>query len=342
MRPWYTRSMRCLPAILLIALMAAPLCAQRFQLKGEDKDFRADLVRLEDGQVTYRQGRREHAAHIDDFVPASAFQIKRHFTGDAPAARLELARFALHRGLYEDARETAAALAGGEHGPAANGVVEVARVLEADRLLERARKALDELDVETAQPLLNTVVEKFSDTPGAPEAEVLLGALEHVRLAIRARELEQEARAAQEEADAAQAEKRKPIDVWLGELEEQVETVRKLKEEADENCRAGEVFKGLPKYEDAVESLKRIRKSVADNRGILTFPGQDERADEIDDGARRLIVDCYYPWSYYLYRMARYRPAGTVCDHGLRMDPKDTRLLGLRATINEAYDPLED
>ena len=144
------------------------------------------------------------------------------------------------------------------------------------------------------------------------------------------------------DADAEERKKRAPIDDWLSELEGQVRTNEELKLEADKNCLENAVLTGLPKYENVVQSMQSLRESLAKNRDLLTYRGQDGHADRIDGKARQLIIECYYQWAYQLYKIARYDVAATVCKHGIAMDPKDRRFLSLKVDIDDMYDPLED
>lgn len=331
---------------MLSALLAQGVLAEdvRVTLKGEDKDTRVTLVQLEGREVTYRKGRREHTVNIDDFIPESAFLVKSTFASNDPESRMDLARFAMHRGLFEEGRKVAQRVAQEHedyHDRAAR-LAETARILQADKALAEAEEALDARDTEKAEPLLKGVIEDFPDTPAGAKAEVLLGTLRRVELEKRALELEKEAREAQQEADEQEQRRRAPIDDWLSELSAQVAEQEELKREADEDCASGRTFRGLPKYQDAVEALKTVRKALEENRDLLTFRGQDERADGIDENARQLMIECYYNWGRYLFQTGAYRTAATVCERGLAMDPKDRRLLSLKVDIDEWYDPTAD
>lgn len=334
---------RALALFALITALAAPLWAVKLKLKAEDKEFEGDVVRLDEDQVTYRKGRREYTVPLDDFEAASQFTIMQTVSGDDGESQLALARFALHRGLFRQARETAdraARLEGFRE--QAERISATAFVLEADVLLDEAIVALDAKDVATARPLLERVMSGFPQTPAATKAEILIGTLNRVELEVKAAELEQAARKAQAEADAEERKKRAPIDDWLGELEAQVGKNEELKKEADDDCRGNAVLTGLPKYENVVKAMQNLRESLQKNRHLLTYRGQDGHADRIDDKARKLILECYYQWAYQLYRMGRYDVAATVCKHGIAMDPKDRRFLSLKVDIDDMYDPLED
>lgn len=330
----------------MILLLAAPIFAQdvRVTFKGEDDDDKIELISLEGRTLTFKNGSKPETVSIDDFVPESAFLIKQTFSGNDDEARLELARFALHRGLFEKARNLADQLAesSDEFRDQGARLGETARTLQADAMLNQAEKALDERDTEMAKPLLERVMEQFPDTRASVKSEVLLGTLRRVELEVRALELEKEARAAQQEADEEESRRRAPIDDWLDELSAQVATQERVKEQGDAENAEGKLFRGLSRYEDAVEALKKIRKSLNDNRDVLTFQGQDARADDIDKSARDLMIECYYIWAKYLFESGTYRTAATVCRHGIALAPKDRRLLSLKVDIDLWYDPLDD
>lgn len=328
-----------LAIILLVFAFAAPLWAVRVKLVTEDKDFEAEIIALDGDKVTYKKGRKEYTASLADFEPESQFAIMDDRTGNLGDELIGLARFALHRGLYKQARETArkAGLLDG-YKDRADRLSEIAFVLEADASLELAIEALDAKDVEKARPLLQEVVSQFGGTPAAIKADILLSTLKRVELEVRAAELEKEAKKAQDEADADEQKKRRPIDDWLTELSEQVDTHSKTKLEADKDCGENNITRGLPKYENAVEALNTIRSNLAKNRNLLKYRGQDANADRIDEKARRLIIECYYSWTYYLYRAQRYDVAATVCAKGIALDPKDRRFLSLKVDIDEYYD----
>lgn len=334
---------RVLTLLALVFALAAPLWAVKLKLKAEDRDFEADIIRIVDGEVTYRKGRKDFTAPLEDFEPESQFTAMQAVTGTDGESLLKLARFALHRGLFRQARETAERAARLEgFAEQAARISETAHILEGDVLLDEAIAALDAKDVEKARPLLERVLANFPDTPAAVKADILLGTLKRVELEVKAAELEKEAKKAQAEADAEERKKRAPIDDWLSELESQVSTNEDLKKEADQNVLEKAVLTALPKYENIVKAMKTLRESLAKNRDLLTYRGQQGHADRIDDKARRLILECFYQWGYQLYLMGRYDVAATVCKQGIEMDPKDRRFLSLKVDIDDMYDPLED
>jgi hypothetical protein len=335
--------MNRLIVIALVFAFAAPLWAVKVKLREDDKDFNADIVKVEDGKVTYKKGRKEYTVPLADFELESQFAIMDDQTGNLGPELIGLARFAMHRGLYEHARETAKkAMFDDAVKDAAQRLSDVAFILQADAALDKAIEALDAKDVEKAGPLLQGVKKDFAGTPAALKADILLGTLKRVELEVKAAELEKEAKKAQAEADADEQKRRRPIDEWLTELEEQVATHTKTKQEADKDCIDNNISRGLPKYENVVEALKTIRENLTKNRKLFKYRGQDQHADRIDGKARRLIIECFYSWAYNLYRAQRYDVAATVCARGIKMDPKDRRFLSLKVDIDEYYDPLED
>lgn len=334
---------RVLTLLALIAALAAPVWAVKLKLKGEDKDFEADIIRIADGEVTYRKGRKDYTVPLENFETESQFLAMQSVAGNDGESLLKLARFAMHRGLFAQARATADK-AGKQDGfgEQARRISETAYILEGDVLLDEAAVALDAKDVEKARPLLERVISGFPKTPAAVKADILLGTLKRVELEVRAAELEKEAKKAQAEADAEERKKRAPIDDWLSELEAQVGTNEELKKEADTNVLEKAVQTALPKYENVVKSMQTLRGSLKKNRDLLTYRGQQGHADRIDDKARKLIIESYYQWGYQLFLMARYDVAATICKLGIEMDPKDRRFLSLKVDIDDMYDPLED
>jgi tetratricopeptide (TPR) repeat protein len=329
--------------LLVVFACAAPVWAVKVKLKAEEKDFEAAIVSLEDGEVLYRKGRKDFTARLEDFELESQFLIKDELAGETGDELLDLARFALHRGLYAQAQKTAAQAAklAGFADQAAR-LSTVAFNLEADAVLDKAIVALDEKDTAKARPLLEEVTSRFPTTPAAVKADILLGTLKRVELEVRAAALEKEAQKAQQDADAEEQKRREPIDTWLTELEGQVSTNADIKKEADEDCLEGATNRGLPKYENVVEAMQTVRNSIAKNRALLKYRGQDEHGNRIDDKARQLIIECYYRWAYYLYVAARYDVAVAVCKRGIAMDPKDRRFLSLKVDIDEVYDPKDE
>ncbi len=335
--------MRWVLTILLSALLAAPLFAVKVKLKSEDKEVETTLTSLSGDIVSYKRGRKDATARLDDFEPASAFLIKKSFTAEDATQVLELARFALHRGLYLQARETArsAARLDAAQGPDAQAVADIADILEADQLLESASNQLEAGKPVDARKLLAQILEKFPKTPAAIKAEVLLGTIDSVELELKSRQLEEEARKAQETADADERKKRQPVDDWLATIADQTKSLEDKKIEADADCNAGRTPTGLPKYESTVSTAIRLRKTMEDNRKWLKYRGQPELADKLDARALRTIIDCYERWGFFLYRLARYDMAAEVVAKGIALDPKDRRLLSLKVDIDELYDPTE-
>lgn len=322
--------------LIALALLAAPLCAVDVKLAGEEKSFEPKELRLEGDTVHWKKGRKDNSAALSDFERPSQFIIKRRFTGKAAAEQLELARFALHRGLFAEARsclkliENEKALAGDMSALGA-----IVAMLEADSLVQKARILLDESKPGEARPLLQRVVNDFAETLAANEARVLLGTLDRVALEILARDLEKKAKAAQKDADASAAKKRAPIDDWLDVLQKQVKENSDLFADANANCVALKVHLGLRKFEDAANSLIKLRKRLEKNSHELKYRGQPERAQKIDGECERLLINIFERWSYYLYKRASYKRAAEVCNLGLKLDASDRRLLRLKLDIDD-------
>jgi hypothetical protein len=287
--------MRVCVAILLLALCASPLAAVKLKLKAEDREAETTVTALNGNEVAYTRARKDFTALIDDFEPASAFIIKKQFTPAQARPMLELARFAQHRGLFAQTRETADAavkLDAALKADAANLVL-VADVLEADSLVETALAHIEAGKSADARIVLTNVRQTFAHTPSALKAEVLLGSLDGVDLAVKAKQLEEEARKAQEAADADEAKKRKPVDDWLASLDEQIKAAELKKAEADADCAQNKLVLGLPKYEATINALVKLRKAVEDNRKLLKWRGQPELSDKLDGRARKVMIDCY-------------------------------------------------
>lgn len=336
--------MRWILTVLLSALLAAPLFAVKLKLKSEDKEAETTLTSLSGDIVSYKRGRKDATARLDDFEPASAFAIKKTFTPEEPAQVLELARFALHRALYNEARDTArgairldAALAA-----EAESVCAIADILQAEKQLELANSMLELAKPDEARKLLAGILERFPKTPAAIKAEVLLATIDSVELELKSKRLEEEARKSQEAADADERKKRQPVDDWLASIADQTKALEDKKIEADADCNAGRTPAGLPKYESTVNTAIRLRKTIEENRKWLKYRGQPELADKLDARALRAIIDCYERWGFFLYRLARYDMAAEVVAKGIALDPKDRRLLSLKVDIDELYDPTEN
>lgn len=336
--------MRLVLITLLSALLAAPLFAVKLKLKSEDKEAETTVSSLSGDTVSFKRGRKDFTARIDDFEPASAYLIKKQFTADEARPILELARFALHRALYAEARDQArvAAKLDAALGPETDGVVAVADILEADKLLDAAAALLEAGKPAEARTALTSIRTRFPATPAATRAEVLLATIESVELELRAKQLEEEARKAQESADADERKKRQPIDDWLSGLQDQVKAAEDKKIEADADCNAGKASLGLPKYEAAVNSAGKLRKTIEENMKLLKYRGQTELAERLDQRSRTLMIDCYERWGYRLYLLQRYDVASEVVAKGLAMDPRDRRLLQIKVDIDELYDPTEN
>lgn len=337
----YHGAMRYLLLMAAMLLLAAPLSAVRLKLKADSADFEATVLRLSDGEVVYQRGRREFRAALTDFEAPSAFLIRQQFTPDEGAAYLELARFALHRALYEQAGSTAreAARLDADLAERANELADTARVLHADALLQQGADALDAHDVENGRALLTRVTEEFADTPSLLKARILLGTIPRVELEIKARQLEDAARQAQEEADEEERMRRKPVDDWLTGLNEQVESARESKLEADRENVANRIHIGLPIYDNAIRELKKIREALVEHSHRYIYRGQIEHSNNVDRAAKELMVDCYERWVFHLYRHARYDTAAQVCNTALKLAPSDRRLLSLKVDIDDVYDP---
>jgi tetratricopeptide (TPR) repeat protein len=329
---------RVLLTVLLMLAAASPALALRVKLVSEPREFEAEITRLDGEQVTYQRGRREYTHKLSDFELSSAFAIQREFVGEDGSAWHDLARWALHRALYAEAREAAAQAV--SHGRTdATATARLARELEADALLEQAMEAMEVLDAAAAARLLSRIADELAETAAAPVARALAESLPRVELQKRARELAEKARDAQAQADADEARRRKPIDDWLDNMKAQLTEHRGTKHSADQDCLAGQIPRGLGRYESLVKALETFERALQDNRALFTFRGQKEAADELQSGARSLIVDTYERWGHYLYRIQRYEMAVSVVRRGLALAPGDRRLLQLRVDLDDVYDP---
>ena len=323
-------------ALLLLLVLAAPLHAIDIKLSGEAKSFEPKELRLEGETVHWKKGRKDKSAALSDFERPSQFLIKQRFTPRNSESQLELARFALHRGLFKQTRGCLK-LAEKDEKLATHVAATLAITdnLEADELVHQARELLDDSKTEEARPKLQRVLDDFPDTLAADDARVLLTTLDRVSLEAEARELEKKAKEAQKDADASLAKKRAPIDDWLDVLQRQIKTDRDMFDEAKADCLANKVHLGLPKFEDAANSLIKLRKSIEANRDKLIYRGQPERADKIDGDCEKLLIDVYERWGYYLYHRASYKRAAEVCNLGLKLNPRDRRLLRLKLDIDD-------
>ncbi len=322
--------------LIVLTLFAAPLCAVDVKLVGEKRSFEPKELRLEGNVVHWKKGRKDKSAALSDFERPSQFLIKRRFTGKAAVDQLELARFALHRGLFIKAR-SCLKLIENEKTLVAEmaSLTTLIEMLEADSLLLKARNLLDESKPDEARPLLQRVINDFSQTLAADEARILLGTLDRVALEALARDLEKKARAAQKDADASEAKKRAPVDDWLDVLQKQIKENRDIFADANANCIAQKLHLGLPKFEDAANSLVKLRKSLEKNTHELKYRGQPARAQKIDGECKNLLVNTFERWGYYLYKRASYKRAAEVCNLGLKLDASDRRLLRLKLDIDD-------
>lgn len=332
-----------LAVLACLLVLAPPLLAVKLKLKAEDKEAETQVLALNDDEVSYRRGRKDAIARIDDFEPASAFVIKRQFTPNEPRPTLELARFAMHRALYSAARDTARAAHKLDVALAAEAdtVIRVADIIEAERMVDAGIAQIEAGKPVDARVTFTSVRQMFPATPSAIKAEVLLSTLEGVELELKARQLEEEARKAQDQADADERKKRQPVDDWLGAVQEQVKAAEDKKTEADADCAGARTHLGLPKYEANVNAMIKLRKNIDENRKMLKFRGQEGQADALDARAKRVIIECYERWAFYLYRLERYQMAADLCARGIALDPKDRRLLALKVDIDEMWDPTE-
>lgn len=326
-------------ALICIAL-AGPLFALKVTLKFEDKPFEASPQKLDGNTLTYKRGSKEFTCSIDDFVADSAFELKKALTPREAKPLLELARFAVHRDLFERARECARdalALDKGLSGELAQLNV-LADTLESETLFAQANACIDAADVEGARKQLNTLLARFKGSAACRRGEALLATLDQLASELKQKAMEEEARKAQDLADAETRKKRQPIDDWLQEFDSQCNTDEQRLRDADADARAGRTGKGLATMEEIVNGSVKIRDSLVKNASYLVYDGQVDRAKAIDERALKLIIDAYERWSNHLFAMKNFALASKMCERGLEFDPKDRRLLALKVDIDEVYD----
>lgn len=326
-------------ALICLAL-AGPLWALKVTLKSEEKPFEATPLKIEGHTLTYKRGSKELTCAIDDFVAESAFELKRALTSRAAAPLLDLARFALHRDLFTPARECAKeaqSLDAGLAGDCAQ-VAALCDTLESELLFVQANTCLDAADVEGARARLNSLLSRFAGSSAARRGEALLSTLDQLAAELKQKALEEEARKAQEQADAEVRKKRQPIDDWLQEFDTQLNRDEQRLRDADADANAGRTGKGLTAMEEIVNASQKVRDALAKNAHVLQYDGQVLRAKDIDDRAKKLIVDSYERWASHLFAMKNFALAGKTCERALEIDPRDRRLLALKVDIDEVYD----
>lgn len=328
------------PLALICILLAGPLFALKVSLKAEEKPFEATPLKLEGNTLTYKRGSKEFICSIDDFVAESAYELKKALTPREAKPLIELARFALHRDLFLQARECGKDAQALDRGLASEvGTINaLADTLESEALYSQANACIDAADVEGARTKLNALIARFRASSAARRGEALLATLDQLAAELKQKALEEEARKAQELADAEIRKKRQPIDDWLQEFETQLTADEARLREADADARAGRTGKGLATMEDIVNACVKLRDALAKNAGYLVYDGQAARAKDINERAVKLIVDSYERWGNHLFAMKNFALAGKVCERGLEFDPKDRRLLALKVDIDEVYD----
>lgn len=328
------------PLALICIALAGPLCALKVTLKSEEKAFEATPLKLEGHALTYKRGSKELSCHIDDFVADSAYEMKKALTPREAAPLLELGRFALHRELFAQARDCVKEAQALDKGVAGDGaqVAALCDTLESEALFAQATACIDAADVEGARAKLNALAARFRGSSAAKRGEALLATLEQLAAELKQKALEEEARKAQEQADAEVRKKRQPIDDWLSEQNTQLNTDEQKLRDADADATLGQTGKGLAAMEQIVNATTKLREGLSKNAPYFVYDGQATRAKDIDERAKRLIVDCYERWSSHLFAMKNFALASKQCERGLELDPKDRRLLALKVDIDEVYD----
>lgn len=331
--------------VLALLLLGAPLAAAKLQLKTEPRAVESGMVRLEGGQATIRRAGKDSTHKLDDFTPESAYEIKRHFTPRAAGALLELARFAMHRDLYDAARKHADEAVGLDKALAseARQLTALLDMLQAESLCREAESVIEAAravaDIEKARGLLVQTVDKFPGTPGALRAAAVLKTLDQVALDLKARQLEEEARKAQAAADEETRKKRAPVDEWLGKQEAQIiawETG--ALDKAEKAATGGNINDGCSQYQDLIGRAQQLRDGLVRYRDQLIYPGQAARAEQADARARKLQVECYYRWTKWLLVLKNFAAAVKTCEAGIALDPRDRRLLAQKVDIDEFWD----
>ncbi len=320
--------------------LAGPLWALKVTLKSEDKPFEATPLKLEGHTLTYKRGSKELSCAIDEFTAESAYEIKRVLTLREARPLLELARFALHRELFAQARECAQEAQSQDKALAGDcaQVVALCDTLESEALFAQANASLDAADVEGARARLTSLLSRFRGSSAARRGEALLSTLDQLAAELKQKALEEEARKAQEQADAEVRKKRQPIDDWLQEFDTQLNRDEQRLRDADADATAGRTGKGLTAMEEIVNAGQKVRDALAKNAQVLQYDGQVLRAKDIDERAKKLIVDSYERWACHLFAMKNFALAGKTCERALEIDPKDRRLLALKVDIDEVYD----
>ena len=271
-----------------------------------------------------------------DVDPASFYAVRSGAVKTA-AERIELAQYCLENGLFTEAR------AQGQLANAADPALtksfvdsKLAKIEEgtAERLLAKARAALETGDYATARRDVAAILTRFGDTPSATPAYEMVPAIAKAvaeatlaeKTAARAK-LSGDAKAAAEKADADRVK-------LFAESDELMAKGRKKSQEGFD----------LTKKNDAPDLFDEAAASFLKARAKLTELKQQKGSDKelapaIDErlaAATEEAIEAYVNAGSKLLARPDYHNAMAYADKALALDPKSSFAQSFRARVEEA------
>lgn len=326
--------------VLLMMVGASGLMALEVQLTTETKPMRVEPIGFDEGQFTFEYKNKQQTRDVDDFTPASAFEIAKHYSAQTAKGQLDLARFGVRRGVFDPARKTMERVLRLDRTFAdrVDALAKLTDTLEADALIRTAQKHLRESKLEEAESALEDLLERFPKSQFATKATILLETLKRSELLQEARTLANEARKAQAEVDQAEEKARGPVDRWLDKQDDLIRSLSQAIDDGNTQCVANQVTDGLSTIASAVTDLIAIRKNLAQNTDWYKHRGQSERSERLQKKAKDALLRGYERWTHWLVSIRRWQKASTVCNLGLALEPANRKLLLHRVDIDEQWD----
>lgn len=271
-----------------------------------------------------------------DVDPASFYAVRVDAVKTA-AEHLDLAQYCLENGLFTEAR------AQGQLAHAADAALtksfvdsKLAKIEEgtADKLLAKARAALEAGDYATARRDVSAILTRFGDSPAAKPAYDMVHAIakavveggEAEKAAARAK-LSGEARAAAEKADAERTKLFADVD----------ELIAKGRKKSQEGFDLSKKNDAVDLFDEAAASFLKARTKLNELKQQKgSDPELGKAIDERLAAATEEAIEAYVNAGSKLLARPDYHNAMGYADKALAIDPKSSFAMSFRARVEEA------
>ncbi|MHC4940281.1 MAG: hypothetical protein ACYTHK_15155 [Planctomycetota bacterium] len=276
----------------------------------------------------------EYTVDREEFDPHFFYRVRDKAIGDDAKGRIQLAKYCVDNDMFSRAKIQM------DRARAADPAVveefmtnEFPKIRDglADRILERAQKALRRGSTKNAKKYASLVLTKFEGTPAEAGAEKLLDEIqakldadEEKKRAQRRRSQKADDERAARQAEAARSQTLDPIEKKMDAASKQF----------TKGLKARTVGQSQAPLEGAAKKYESAMKAAADAAKSAEDPEMKKHLEEISTEARDSAVQVYLALANGYSSRGTYQKATMYCNKALALDPNNAEAKQARLTIS--------